>query len=100
MLLYAFLCFTRFSHALIANVSQQQEQQEQDRRSLVYRLYLRKPVKTNLLQLHVLNTTRFLEVPPLTCRCATELFIQNVNVVQIKGCKGTLHTRRRPRQFS
>ena len=57
-------------------------------------------LKTNLLQLHVLNTTRFLEVPPLTCRCATELFIQNVNVVQIKGCKGTLHTRRRPRQFS
>ena len=34
-------------HALKANVSQeeQQQQQEEDRGSLVYRLYLRKPVK-------------------------------------------------------
>ena len=43
MLLYAFICFTCFSHALKANVSQ--EQQQHDRGSLVYRLYLRKPVK-------------------------------------------------------
>ncbi len=46
MLLYAFICFlyacfTCFSCALKANVSQEEE----DRGSLVYRLYLRKPVK-------------------------------------------------------
>ena len=48
MLLYAFIRFTCFSHALKANVSQQEEEEEeeeQDRGSLVYRLYLRKPVK-------------------------------------------------------
>ena len=45
MLLYAFIRFTCFSHALKANVSQQQQQQD-DRGSLVYRLYLRKPVKS------------------------------------------------------
>ena len=47
MLLYASIRYICFSHALKANVSQeeQQQQQEQDRGSLVYRLYLRKPVK-------------------------------------------------------
>ena len=44
MHLYAFLRFTCFLDALKANVSQQQQQDE--RGSLIYRLYLRKPVKT------------------------------------------------------
>ena len=48
ILSYTFLCFKCFSHALIANVSQEQQQQQEDSGSLVYRLYLRKPVKKTI----------------------------------------------------